>query len=181
MRYLCIQRDEVFPNLGFYRQLVAFGVQQVPTLHQALCNMLDEGGMAAADAKTIASTLSDEKHADVDLDQFRAWALQTQAERGWEGPMHEGMVLWREQVVAREPLELVGPDGLSSRVEARDRIFVTKRAELGEDWLGVHGGIQGHFARSKCREMDCDSSEDEDSYQGCLGVYNTNLDDLNAF
>ena len=87
-----------------------------------------------------------------------------------------GVRVWVDCVVAREPLDLLetcdgGGPARSHSVAAGTVIRAVSPGPLDAWWVGeIPGPVRGAFPRSRVRELDCDSSEDEESYQGAMGM-----------
>eukprot|EP00927_Polykrikos_kofoidii_P055783 TRINITY_DN49995_c0_g1_i1.p1 TRINITY_DN49995_c0_g1~~TRINITY_DN49995_c0_g1_i1.p1 ORF type:complete len:313 (-),score=52.00 TRINITY_DN49995_c0_g1_i1:8-946(-) len=189
LKFVITRRDTACPNPGFYQQLYTFEREGCAELSASLESLgVDRHArLAGQDAEEVAKAIHDEEsartdgHNGVDLSCFRNLLRQRACEMvearnagGMDGvpaleTTEDGVVLWRDEVVARQDLDSCGrSDALVAK--AGQRIRIVRRGDLNGVWEGECNKCRGWFFRSQVREMDCAESEDEDYYRGSTGL-----------
>lgn len=155
LRFLILKRPCACPNIGFYRQLRSF---------EATARGL--GRMRRPDdGRALAEVLATAEAAAVSVAAFEE-VLTSESES----------VTWVDRVVARAALDFEEEDtgGGSTRhrtIAKGSTVLVLSTGPLEGTWRGeLPDGARGAFPRQGVRELDCASSEDEEEYQGGLGM-----------
>lgn len=155
LRYLILKRPFACPNIGFYRQLRsfeasvgAFGTLRRPDDGQALADVLATPEAAAVSVAAFEEVLGESES-----------------------------VSWDDRVVARAALAFETEDPSGGRTRHRtlakgSTVRVLSTGPVDGTWRGqaLPDGAKGTFARQGVRELDCASSEEEEEYQGGLGM-----------
>ena len=150
LRFLILRRPAACPNLGFYNQLRSFDAAAGDLVKMR----------SSEDAKALADALLTPAAAAVSVGAFDE-ALRASGGGG----------AWHDRVVARAALDFG-----DRRLPKGSVVRVLETGPIEGAWRGVlDDGAVGTFARRGVRELDCASSEDEDYYQGSMGI----LDHLN--
>lgn len=169
LTFVICKRPSACPNIGFYRQLKTF--------ETSASAALPPSRRQPEDLSDLVRTLALPDAAEVSVVAFE------EALRGDVDNPSLASLRWEDGVVTRRPLHLdesLPEGGIRRHLVAKGATLrVVSVGSLDGMWMGElqEGGVRGAFPRCDVRELDCASSEDEDSYQGSLGMLMHTHDD----